>query len=212
MQGLNELLDALLSCWPELRLQKLLRPASLGHRRLQVLSKQDGAESVTPRHSDKEVDDETPSWKFDQSQMSNNIIYNAVALLNDYRAHEGAIVAVFTMLDNILKYGKDDVRSSMGKQMLPNLLTLMRNHPSDDPNKHWREIHEKPKTAQDAGIGLLIDLLKFLGPSVGDKNRVVFAIISSMTHVDEYSVQVSAVKILYMMLRKWKVSSMRLIC
>ena len=166
---------------------------------------------MLPRHSDKEVDDETPTWKFDQSQISNNIIYNAVALLNDYRVHEGANVAVFTMLDNILKYGKPDVRSSMGKQMLPNLLTLMRNHPSDDPNKHWREIHEKPKTAQDAGIGLLIDLLKFLGPSVGDKNRVVFAIISSMTHVDEYSVQVSAVKILYMMLsnpRKWKVSSM----
>ena len=107
MQGLNELLDAstvMLAriAAAEIIATRIFGPPAPG----QVLSKQDGIESVLPRHSDREVDDETPTWKFDQSQISNNIISQAVALLNAYRVHGGAIIAVFTMLDNILKYAK----------------------------------------------------------------------------------------------------------
>ena len=62
----------------------------------------------------------------------------------------------------------------------------------------------KTKNGSDAGIGLFIDLLKFLGPSVGDKNRVVFAIISSMTHVDEYSVHVCGENTVYDVIKSSK--------
>ena len=68
----------LLSCWPELRLQEVLRPASLGHRRLVKHYQNRTYRIRVIWHSDKEVDDETPTGA-ELSQISNNIIYNAVA-------------------------------------------------------------------------------------------------------------------------------------
>ena len=205
MQGLNELLDA------SAVLNSRIAAAEIIAKRIFCLKvKQQEKEEMEVNN--KETTKKKTSFRFDQSKLSTSVIYGAVALLKDFRTNDHAIYAAFTMLDNILKYAEnEDIRTEFGKQMLPNLLTLMRNHASSDPNKHWRDIHEKPKTAQDAGIGLLVDLLKIIGPSMGDKNRVVFAIISSMTHVDEYTVQVAAVKILQMMLAsplEWKVSSM----
>jgi hypothetical protein len=169
------------------------------------------SDSDTSTDSDDNSVDERSLLQINQCDITVCLVFNAIKILTDFRVHKAAILEAYTLLDNLLKFGETKVLNRMGKEMLPNLISLMRNHPSDDPNRHWRDIHTNPETAQEAAIRLLNDLLRHGGAKLADSNKVVFAILSSLTHVDEYTVQVEALNILQFILsdpNKWKVACM----
>ena len=146
-----------------------------------------------------------------QDAATTLVIFHTIRILTENRKNVTAIQAAFRCLRSFMQYGNRQLIEERGKEMLPNLVSLMRNHPSDDPDRHWKDIHPLPQTSQEAAIIVLGDLLKHGGHTLGDTQRVIFALVSSLTHVDEYTVQVEAVKILQRIISRpheWQVGAM----